>query len=221
MDFTGKKIAFLGDSITEGVGVGYGECPLRYDQLTKTALGLSAVFNYGISGTRLAHQTHASAEARTDLSFSGRLFDMDKTADAVVVFGGTNDYGHGDAPFGTLTDTTHVTYMGAVRYIMENLRRIYAGKPIVFIAPARRNGDEAVYFWQTENPHARPLVEYVDAIKRVAAEYDIPVLDLYRDMDINPNLAEHRELYAPDGLHFNAAGHARIAALLCDLLRTL
>jgi lysophospholipase L1-like esterase len=219
MDFAGKKIAFLGDSITEGYGL-CGDLDSRYDNVTANALGALAL-NYGISGTRLAHQTKASATAREDMCFSGRLFLMDKTADAVVVYGGTNDYGHGDAPFGTLTDNTHATYMGAVRYIMENLRREYAGRPIVFLAPARRNGDESVYFRQTENPNARPLIAYVDAIKKIAAEYDIPVLDLYRDLGIDPNRAEDREAYAPDGLHFNAKGHARIAEMLTALLKNL
>lgn len=221
MDLKGKRIAFLGDSITEGVGVGCGDCPLRYDDLTARALGAEAL-NYGIGGTRLAHQTRASeGDARADLDFSGRLFLMDGSADAVVVFGGTNDYGHGDAPFGTREDRTHATFMGAVRYIIESLRARYPGRPIVFIAPARRNGDEAVYFCQAENPHARPLVDYVDAIREIAAEYGVPVLDLYRTLGIDPNTAEDREAYAPDGLHFNAAGHARIAELLIDLFRKL
>ena len=221
MDFSGKKIAFLGDSITEGVGVGYGDCPQRYDNLTAAALGATAL-NYGISGSRLAHQTKASVgEARMDLDFSGRLFLMDKTADAVVVFGGTNDYGHGDAPFGEMGDATHATYMGALRYMMENLRREYPEKPIVFLAPARRNGDEGVYFRQADNPHARPLVAYVDAMIATAAEYGIPVIDLYRDMGVDPNKEEDREAYAPDGLHFNAAGHARIAELLIACFKAL
>lgn len=219
MDFTGKKIAFLGDSITEGYGLA-GDLDSRYDRCAARALGATAL-NYGISGTRLAHQIHAGADAREDLSFSGRLFLMDKTADAVVVYGGTNDYGHGDAPFGEKTDNTHATYMGAVRYIMESLRREYAGKPIVFLAPARRNGDETVYFRQAENPHARPLIAYVDAMIEIAGEYGIPVIDLYRDLGIDPNLEKDREAYAPDGLHFNAAGHARIAEMLIACLKTL
>ena len=222
MDFKGKKIAFLGDSITEGVGVGHGDCPLRYDMRLKAALGLSEVFNYGISGTRLAHQSKPSATPRYDLCFCGRAYNIDRSADAVVVYGGTNDYGHGDAPFGTKEDATPATYMGAVRFLMNYLTAEFAGKPIVFLTPARRNGDESVYsMHQAGNPNARTLLPYVDAIREIAPEYGVHVLDLYREMDINPNLAEHREAYAPDGLHFNAAGHARIAELLEALLRTL
>lgn len=223
MDFKGKRIAFLGDSITEGVGVGHGDCAERYDKRIEASLGLAKTFNYGISGTRFAHQSKPSSTPRHDLCFCGRVYDIDRSADAVVVFGGTNDYGHGDAPFGTREDATPATYMGAVRFLMNFLTTEFAGKPIVFLTPARRNGDEDVYtLHQAGNSHARPLLPYVDAIHEIAAEYEnVHVLDLYRKMGVNPNLAEHRDTYAPDGLHFNAAGHAIIARLLADLLVTL
>lgn len=53
--------------------------------------------------------------------FCGRLDEMDKNADAVVVFGGTNDYGHGDAPFGLFTDRTDETFYGACHTLMSEL----------------------------------------------------------------------------------------------------
>lgn len=223
MDFKGKRIAFLGDSITEGVGVGHGDCAERYDKRIEASLGLSETFNYGVSGTRFAHQSKPSGNPRHDLCFCGRVYDIDRRADAVVVYGGTNDYGHGDAPFGTKADVTPATYMGAIRFLMNFLTAEFAGKPIVFLTPARRNGDEGVYtLHQAGNPHARPLLPYVDAIHEIAAEYEnVHVVDLYREMGVNPSLAEHRDAYAPDGLHFNAAGHAIIAKLLEGLLLSL
>ena len=64
---------FLGDSITEGIGVtDIANC--RYDNRLAVMCQLSAVNNYGISGTRLAHQTHASPNPRKDLCFCGRDF---------------------------------------------------------------------------------------------------------------------------------------------------
>ena len=114
MDLKGKKIAFLGDSITEGVGVENQN--LRYDRRMAEKYGIEAV-NFGISGTRLAHQRKASDKPRFDLCFCGRAYDLPKDSDIIVVFGGTNDYGHGDAPFGTDTDTTPDTYCGAVHFI--------------------------------------------------------------------------------------------------------
>ena len=217
MELKGKRIAFLGDSITEGTGV--ADLKNRYDNRIKKACALAGVFNYGIGGTRLAHQSKPSEKPRYDLCFCGRAYNIDSRADVIVVFGGTNDYGHGDAPFGALSDTTPATFCGAVRFLLSLLRELHPQKPVVFIAPARRNGDEGVYtLHQANNPHARPLLPYVDAIKEIAGEFGVPVLDLYRELGINPNTAEDREKYAPDGLHFNDAGHALIAEKLTELL---
>lgn len=219
MNLKGKKVVFLGDSITEGSGV--KDLANRYDNRLKEICELSAVYNYGIGGTRIACNRRASAKPRYDLYFSARAYDMEKDVDLVVVFGGTNDYGHGDAPFGTLADTTPDSYLGGVRFLMTLLRELYGDTPIVFLAPARRNGDEAIHFGQTQNPHARTLIHYVDGIKDVAKDFDIPVLDLYHDFGIDPNLTEHREKYAPDGLHFNDEGHAVLAKLLQEFLLAL
>ena len=48
MKLNGKKIAFLGDSITEGVGT--SGCPNRFCDLIEEATGAECL-NYGISGT--------------------------------------------------------------------------------------------------------------------------------------------------------------------------
>ena len=69
MNIKGYKVNFLGDSITEGVGVTDRE-NCRYDNRVKKMLGLAGVNNYGIGGTRLAHQIHASSKPRHDLCFS-------------------------------------------------------------------------------------------------------------------------------------------------------
>ena len=212
MDMKGKFVAFLGDSITEGTGV--KDLSLRYDNRLKEKLGLSRTYSDGIGGTRLAHQGKPSEKPRYDLCFSGRAYNIPVDADAVVVYGGTNDYGHGDAPFGKLTDTTPATYCGAVRFLMRFLRERFGDKPIVFMAPARRNGDESIALNRKNDPEAHVLIDYVDVIVEVAKEYGICVLDLYRELGIDPNSAEVRERYAPDGLHFNDAGHGVIAEKL-------
>lgn len=219
MELKGKKIAFLGDSITEGHGV--ADPANRYDNRLKEMCELAAVYNYGIGGTRIAHKSVPSAKPRHDLCFCGRVYNIDPEADIVVVYGGVNDYGHGDAPMGTETDTTPATYMGGVRFLMNYLRTEFAGRPVVFLTPARCRGDEAVSRQHPQNGTAYPLIAYVDAITLIAADYDIPVLDLYRNLGIDPNKEEDRKNFAPDGLHFNDAGHERIAALLSGLLASL
>ena len=219
MELQGKRIAFLGDSITEGSGV--MDLSNRYDNRLLKMCGLAEVFNYGIGGTRLAHQSKASACPRVDLCFAGRAYNIDKRADVIVVFGGTNDYGHGDAPFGTYADDTPASFCGAVRFLMKLLRTEYPTATVVFLAPARRNLDESISYQRAGDPEAKPLIHYVDAIKATAADFDIPVLDLYRELGVDPNSAEEREKYARDGLHLTDAAHAILADMLKALLESL
>lgn len=89
----GKKAVFLGDSITEGVGV--SDLKNLYCERVKAELGLSNAVNYGIGGTRIAAQADDGGQA-----FAVRYQKMDDDAALVIVFGGTNDFGHGTAPVG-------------------------------------------------------------------------------------------------------------------------
>ena len=97
MELRDLKINFLGDSITQGTGSSSPEnC-----YVSKVAEYTGALCrNYGIGGTRIARQQEPSEIAQFDLDFCQRVADMDPDADVVIVFGGTNDYDHGDAPIG-------------------------------------------------------------------------------------------------------------------------
>ena len=225
MDIKGFKVNFLGDSITEGVGVAdIANC--RYDNRLAKMCGLSATNNYGIGGTRLAHQIHVSEKPRHDLCFCGRVYNMDTTADMVVVYGGVNDYIHGDAPFGQIGDTTPATFCGGVYFLMNYLRENYAGKPVVFMTPARclYNGivdDREISCHAAKRPGGKPLLAYVEAIQETAKMFGIPVLDLYHTMPIDPHDPAHYEAYTTDGLHFNDAGHEIMAQCLKNFVEAL
>ena len=125
MELKGKRVLFLGDSITEGVGTSCEAA--RYTTVLKEKAGLAAIINHGISGTRLARQQHISQESLywDTNAFTERYSKMEDDADIVVVFGGTNDYGHGDAPFGNDDDRTIDTYCGAVHCLMQGLIEKY------------------------------------------------------------------------------------------------
>ena len=220
MELQGLTINFLGDSITEGHSVA-NIAQNRYDNVLKELCGLREVRNYGIGGTRIAHQFRPSAEARWDLNFCGRAEKMNPDADIVVVFGGTNDYGHGDAPFGKPGDSDRGTYCGAVRWLMNRLCELYPGKVIVFMTPARRLGDLAPSASESRYYPSLPLKAYVDVILETAKDYPIHVLDLYEKLGIDPNLQADREQYTAEGLHFNDAGHRVIAERLREFLVAL
>ena len=220
MELRGLTINFLGDSITEGHSV--EDIPNhRFDNVLKARCGLKEARNYGVGGTRIAHQFRPSAEARWDLNFCGRAEKMNVDADVVVVFGGTNDYGHGDAPFGKLGDTDRGTYCGAVRWLMNKLTEMYPNAKIVFMTPARRLGDERPSQSLHRYYPSLLLRDYVDVIIETAKDFDVHVLDLYTQLGIDPNGEEDRVKYTAEGLHFNDAGHRVIAQRLKEYLETL
>ncbi len=224
MELKGKVINFLGDSITEGVGVSdIKNC--RYDNVIDRKYGLAGHNNYGVGGTRIAYQSVPSEKPDHDLYFNGRAHKMDKSADIVVVYGGVNDYIHGDAYFGTLEDRTLTTFCGAVYCLMSYLKEAYAGKPVVFMTPAHMNykgvSDAEASKRPMKKPDAKPLQAYVDVVKARGKELGIPVLDLFENLGLDPNNEEQRERYTVDGLHFNDDGHAFLAAALGKFLSEL
>ena len=224
MKLEGLTVNFLGDSITEGTGV-INVAENRYDNRLKRMYNLGATNNYGIGGTRLAHQEKPSDKPRYDLCFCGRAYNMDPGADLIVVYGGVNDYIHGDAYFGRMEDRTPETFCGAVYYLMELLKTLYPGITVVFMTPAhchfRGVSDGEISPRPVKKPDAKPLAEYVRVIKERGKEFGIPVLDLFENLGIDPNNEEERTLYTEDGIHFNDYGHAYIARALGDFLTKL
>jgi lysophospholipase L1-like esterase len=223
MELKGKKVVFLGDSITEGVGV--KDLNNRYDNRLKNMLSLGEAVNFGLSGTRFAYQTKPSPCPSFDLYFCGRSMNMDKDADVVIVYGAVNDYIHGDAPIGTEEDRLPNTFRGATHRLMKYLTEEYKGKTVVFMTPARCHfagfSDEEVSRNSFKAPDAKPLLFYVDVINETAKNYDVHVLDLYRNLPINPNIPEDSEKYTSDGIHLNDEGHRVLAETLADFLKNI
>ena len=219
MEIQGLKINFLGDSITEGHGTSNKK--FTYWNVLGKNTG-AIVRGYGVGGTRFAKQKTPSANPRHDLDFLMRAKEMDKDADAVVVFGGTNDFGHGDAPLGEFSDRTQDTFYGACHVLFEYLINTYPEATIVVMTPLHRGNEDNVRgdgFKPIDT--VAPLVTYVNIIKEVAEYYSLPVLDMWSVSGIQPRVPVIKQKYCPDGLHPNDAGHALMAKRLEGFLRTL
>lgn len=218
MELRGKKIAFLGDSITEGVGPSTAE-NVYWKVLSRNTGALC--YGYGISGSRIANQRVPGPYPESEHPFITRVERMIPDADVVVVLGGVNDFGHGDAPFGSHSDRTGDTFCGAVHLLMEALIHRYPGSEIVFMTPLHCIDEDEVTYTAYGARRCGNLQMYVDAIMEAAAYYGISVLDLYRTSGIQPRIEALRSQYMPDGLHPNDDGNARIAARLEGFLRSL
>ena len=213
MILKGLKINFLGDSITEGHG-----CSSEVTRFTdKIAAEYGAITrNYGIGGTRIARQRQVpSCAPRWDLDFPSRVPEMDPDADLIVVFGGTNDYGHGDAPFGDFSDRTADTFCGALHELFTALLTKFPAAQFVILTPLHRDGED------TPNMHGKTLRDYVDMIRQTAEYYSLPVLDLYASYGVQPAVPVMKEMYMPDGLHPNDAGHIILTHKIVKFIQSL
>ncbi len=217
MELQGKKIVFLGDSITEGSGVADKE-NIYWNRVAK--MTGAACFGYGIGGTRIARQK-VPTNPRHDSHFDSRVDSMIPDADIVVVFGGTNDFGHGDAPFGTMADRDDTTFYGALHTLYRHLYEQYPAAQLVVMTPTHRLGEDNGIWNELGVRRSGNLADYVAIIREVAAYYSIPVLDLWQVSGIQPTVPVLKETYMPDGLHPNDAGHAKLAEKLVGFLTSL
>ncbi|MBQ2989922.1 MAG: SGNH/GDSL hydrolase family protein [Clostridia bacterium] len=219
MELKGAVINFLGDSITEGVGASCTQ--KRYTDVFARMYG-AKVNNYGLSGSRFARQRVMTDEPH-ERYFCQRMLEMDETADAVVVFGCTNDFGHGDAPLGAFEDRDPSTFYGACHTLMSYLTERYCGKPVVILSPLHRHEEDCPAGDGTDRKLdvRAVLADYRRILLEVAAYYALPVLDLYATSGMQPKNAVSRERLMPDGLHPSDEGHAIIARRVGEFLRLL
>ena len=222
MELKGKKINFIGDSITEGARVADPEN--IYTNILKRELGLAEARNYGVGGSRIARIPKEKYEGiPSDEDFNMRAERMDPDFDVVVVFGGTNDFGHGIIPLGQMGDSDVHTFYGALRTLCLYLIKSYPEKQIVFMTPLHRLNEELDYNKRLEdgNPNARPLSDFVNAIREVCELFSIPVLDMFKESGMPARVWAWCENHMPDGLHPNDNGQKIIAHKLQKFLENL
>ncbi|MBQ7353527.1 MAG: SGNH/GDSL hydrolase family protein [Clostridia bacterium] len=214
MELKNKKFVFLGDSITEGVNT------VPFHQQLKEIAGLKEAVNCGIGGTRIARQIEMN-NVPQDNDFNMRVEALDSDADGIVVMGGTNDYGHGQAPLGKFEDKDVYTFYGAMHVLCQSLIKKYIDKPIIFMTPLHRHNEYGEGTWKPEGVEQRPLCEYAQAVREVCEHYSIPVLDMFACGELRGNDWGWCKVYMPDGLHPNTDGHKIIAQKLHKFLQNL
>ncbi len=219
MELKGKKILFLGDSITEGVGVQNPENRF-VDRIAAMTGALS--LNYGVGGTKIQNMVFQYENQVKNESFIMRVDRMEEKADVIVVFGGTNDWGEGDAELGSMQDRDPHTFYGACHTLFNKLLNKYPEAEIVVLTPLHRRREtvpEADGLRHIENDTI--LVDYVNIIKEVAEFYSLPLLDLWKCSKMQPAVEIIKEKFMPDGLHPNDAGHQILANRIINFLKTL
>lgn len=132
-------------------------------------------------------------------------------ADIAVIHYGTNDFAAGNAlQIDNANDPDdYNTLCGALRYSVEKLLGKYPKLRIYVSLPVYRywtNNDTVTYAETYQNIIGKTLPDFVDALRNVAAEYNLPVIDGYYGLGINKANAA---TYLSDGTHHNADGRER------------
>nr|DAI58953.1 MAG TPA: hyaluronidase [Crassvirales sp.] len=223
---TGKKVSFIGDSITAGTAC----TSTPYHKVFCDLYG--CVDNpLGVGGTCIANNTKNGLGSQRFITRATVSNLQDSSL--IVVFGGTNDFSYDSKPVGnsfvetSITPTGNIgsrkltaptdtdTFTGALHELITTIRTNCPTVPIVFVAPLQRgrynannpNSDET-------NANGNYLSDFTKAIKEICSFYSIPVLDLGSVSELDFMNTQIATKYSSDNLHPNCAGHALIGELL-------
>ncbi len=211
------KLIFLGDSITQGAGATVESA--RYVDRVEKKLNCTAL-NYGLGGTRIARQKKVSENTLFDLDFRLRLTVADNDCDLIFVFGGTNDYGHGNLVLGSVEDCNEDTFSGQLKLLIDDLIKKYTKQKICFVLPMQRFDEDGVCCkGASGTDKGAPLVEYVNLMRAILINYGIKFIDLYNYNQFKPDSFDGGE-YMADNVHPNDKGHQLISDIICEYIET-
>ena len=216
-----KKIACLGDSITEGVNANGWQWHRYIDKWFKNNGTETTIVNLGIGGTSVCTSSYVTETLKP---FVNRIATIPVDADVAVIFGGTNDWGN-NATLGTISDTGTETFYGAYKYMLEWLAVNRPNTKVITITPLKRYFRGGGSVWHnaqtTPNNKGQLLQDYVRAVKEVSNMYGVPCVDLHNESGLNPEIEVVRNKFMPDGLHPNEVGSEKMYGIILDKLRPL
>lgn len=235
-DWKGKKVVFLGDSITDPRHVG---CTANYWNYLPRSLGIDA-YVYGVNGARASGVLPQAEKA---------LREIGDRADAVFVWVGTNDF-NGSVPRGEWYETVGEetprttgtvklprrralmdakTFRGALNRLLSFLKHNFPRQQIVLCTAIHRGfGQFGPKNIQPEESFPNLLGLYIDDynddIRQAGRIWSVPVLDLYERSGLLPTDDAYVNYFHDkdtDRLHPSAEGHERIARTMARWMLTI
>ena len=223
--WNGKRVAFLGDSITDARHIG---CTSNYWNFLERDLGIVPLV-YGRSG-------HKWKDVKGQVE--QLVSEHPDGIDAIFVFAGTNDY-KADIPLGDwfciedakvdrgkgevavkhrVFNLDGDTFRGRINVVMKLLKEKYTDSDIFLLTPIHRGyatfGKKNI---QPDESYSNGLGlfidDYVVAVKEAGNVWSVSVIDLNAESGLFPLFKSHARFFCNadrDMLHPNNAGHERI-----------
>ncbi len=212
MQLKNKKIACLGDSITEGNAADI-TCNYTYHLQNMTG---AEVINFGVAATRIATRLIPHETPSWNDSFLRRAERMTGEYDVILIFGGTNDYARANpTPLGDATSTDEHTFYGALKLLYDKVIAAHPEAVVVAVTPLHREKEKGYGLEGLE------LLDYVNAVREVASLFSVPVVDLWNNSGIQAQNVQAMNAYLCDGLHPTSKGAERIAERIHAFLKAL
>lgn len=225
--WNGKKVAFLGDSMTQK----WKSAPDRmiYWEYMAEMMGIKP-YVYGISG----HQWNGIYRQALKLKE-----EHGSDVDAILIFAGTNDYNH-NIPMGNFYSETakqtnfngtvvtrkyrtlpenDSTFCGRINKVMAFLKKNYPDQQIIIMTPIHRG------FAKFNEKNVQPeenfsndlglyINDYVNTLKEAASVWAVPLIDLYSISGLYPVEDSNVKFFMnkeTDRLHPSSLGNYRLA----------
>ena len=202
-DFSGMKIACLGDSLTEGSNLDDLENYQQYSypSVLKNILGAQSVCNLGIGGSSYGRYW--------DKAFVDRYKEIPQDTDIILIMGGTNDgFAASSQELGSLEEKAPRTFYGDVDELMRGLKADYPNAKIIFMTPLPNVLHD---YLRNQRDYLLPQSMFADAVKELAAQHQIEVIDLYHSNILDTHDTQIIANFMPDGVHGNHVGYQILA----------
>lgn len=203
IDFSDKKIACLGDSITAATNLEGQEDYLKmsYPYQLGKVLNAGEVVNLGIGGSSIGRYW--------DNAFVDRYKEIPKDSDIIIVMGGTNDgFCASEKELGSLEKREKRTFAGDLDELIQGLKKDYPDAEIVLVTPLPNILHDML---RRDRKDLLPQSSFVEIMKQLAEEYEIPVIDLYGSGILDSHDAAVIHSLIPDGVHGNEIGYRYLA----------
>ncbi len=199
---SGKKMLFMGDSISYGSGD--SASPFRTGRAWAgriADLTGAITTNASVSGAKVSFQN-----GDDNWVYSQYVPHQNTKFDIIVMHGGVNDARH-LRPVGKLSEGTdeatlkknQSNYAGGLEWIFYNVKKTNPDAKLFFIANHRLDGHAT--------GKAKNMSEYFNIAKDACEKWGIIFIDLYNNKELNDKLETTTTKYLPDTLHLNAAGY--------------
>lgn len=203
VDFSDVKIAFLGDSITQGAGLEkVGVESNVYCSVVKRALNVKEVYRLGIGGAGIGRNGDC-------YSLYDYYQNIPKDTDIIFVQAGINDvYAGSEQELGSLFNLSQTgTFCADTYELMSALQTEYPTAQIIFLTPL----STITSTWYKDMlPEMLSVSRYVAVMKALAQREEldnVEVWDLYNSNILDSYDKNVRSKYMYDGVHPGVAGH--------------